>query len=1243
MTPGIRVVAAPADASSVARLVAALAPAVAAGQVGSPTTTRQFDGAEEGVVVVLVSWNLLAAGDVFDPSTAAVVARHRIGACRLLLVPLDDTNWDGTPLIDLPVVSVVSGNWVDAVVSAVLDVAPAVSAATPGLMARGRDGGPNVPAYADETARRAGESLFAWMSLAQAGGAVDVRAMAAATVALRRGSRLRPGEFLESRFRLLRQTGSLPTEDVWRATDIVGRRPIRVRVFTDAWTDSTADVDALVESTRRLSRLDEAGIIRPIAAGRTEDGFVWQATEPEKHGALVDRANRPMAVLQAGLEVAQTLERCHALGVVHGAVTPNQIVFDADGRALLTHFAPPAALSGRARGGVFEPPEAHAGRAVGQAGDVYALGLSVVAVLHGEELPLWALRGIDRLIGGLPVSERVRRMLATATDWDPDRRGDAKAFAQALLDDADLLTDLAMQAVQSGRSSVAVSHLERLLALRPATAAAVRLQVGELYLQLGDVAAAEGHLHAALRASDDPAPVMTRLKVLAAKTGGWSALVDVLRSAIRAADAPHRSGPLRAELADLYETVLEQPEAAVEVWSAVVDDHRNPVLARRALAALVGHAGRLGDATVLRKYGELFVRLSPDSVAAARDVARAWDHIGDTDQALRWFETAAGSMALTEEDRQRLDTLRLSRGRWREAVASAVRSGDAASLGRAAWVAFDAGDADIARDLATSWLRLAPKSRQAQTIVASEARLRWRTADAVAAGRSEISADPSVDSTAERARLGRLLLQQGSWDEAYEVVTQRTKADHVGCLFVEAAVRSSRGDPAAVSTWTRLVALVDGSAVEVEAWLGLGDAAWMAGDNDVAVSAFRSALVADPSNANAVWGLSRVALSGHSAWALPGRVSPCEPLARLLALTVRRDALEQWLRSSPWGAAVADQGTSSHRMALAASDLVARHGRVSAVLRRIAERVPSAAAGVLSVEVVLEGHPLDDRTAVALPDRPWPGPPCAAWEDLVAAMDPAGPAALVADEASLVCALIHDGATRGALFPGMDGVVLGAAPGATVVSDSDQLMPRHARMWRAADLVYIEALEGGVEVNGRPVGVSRILSGDILVVGGARLEVRTFVDEEDLPPVEVVAASLRRRADSDVSDERTDERQARVQMLAAPPALGSVQLTGELEIRSGPQRGRRQRVAEAVTVGAGPGNVVRLTSDDEVDDLHFEIRQDGARFVLALRSTRGLLVSGRPGRDGMELTGGEVLMAGRTVLAFKVRAASTAR
>jgi pSer/pThr/pTyr-binding forkhead associated (FHA) protein len=71
--------------------------------------------------------------------------------------------------------------------------------------------------------------------------------------------------------------------------------------------------------------------------------------------------------------------------------------------------------------------------------------------------------------------------------------------------------------------------------------------------------------------------------------------------------------------------------------------------------------------------------------------------------------------------------------------------------------------------------------------------------------------------------------------------------------------------------------------------------------------------------------------------------------------------------------------------------------------------------------------------------------------------------------------------------------------------------------------------------------------------------------------------------------------------------------------------------------------VVRLTADDEVDDHHFDVRVEGGRFVLGVRSPRGVLVSGRPGRDGGELTGGETLMAGRTVLAFRVRAATATR
>lgn len=1235
--------------------MAALAPHVASGAMGAPAASSRLEGTEGGLVVVLASWSLVAAGDIFEPTTASAVARHRIGTCRLVLLVLDDVVLDGTPLVDL--VRVDATGALDAAVAAIASAAgeigmpgPMAQVAAPAASVRSSPATATpvptrvaasatpVPAYADDASRRAGESLLALRSLRARGVPVLDAEIDAAAARLRRGARLRPGEFVDDRTRLLRQVATNVVEESWRAWDVVEQRPVWVRVFLDAWTSEQEDVDALVAATARLAAWDDSGVLRPRAAGRTGDGFVWQSHDPPPGMGLTDLRTRRAGVLQAAIEVARTLARCHAAGIVHGAVAPSTIAIRPDGSAVLHGFVPPAGLRHRSRGGVFEPPEAVAGRPVGPPGDLYGLALGVVAVMYGEDLPLWALRGLDRLIASLPVSERVRKLLATATDWDAERRGEASAFAESLCADADTVSELAEDAVAHGRGSVAIEHLERCLRLRPGNTAAVRVQLAELYTQHGEGAAAETHLVAALRAADDPGAIVKRLLPLLEGRSSPGDIVDLLHQALRTADAPHRVGLLRAELARTLDAVGRHAEAAA-AWTEVLDDHRSPALARDALAALVRHGARVGDAALLDRVGPLHVRMAADAQLAARDLSRAWDGVGEPDLALRWLEVAAGGAALEPADRRRLDLLRLTRGRWREAVTGALQSDDADLVGRAAWMAFAAGDLDVAASLEGRWRSLEPASSDAAALHGALTRPRGGGWEAGRLDGTLASLSPE-DDAAERARVGRALLAQGSAAEALAAVQGRRLEDHGPCLWVAGSASAALGDPAAVEQWRRVTRHVAGSAQEIEAWLSLADAAWAVGLDAESTDAARRALVAEPMNAGAVWALTRSALSCATDLPVPGRVSPCEPLARRLVAVVDRAALEAWVRQSPWGALAAEHGATPLRLGLIAADLLGRSGRVDAFLALARQR--DGGADFTDVELVLEGNALDDRPAVPLPERSALPPVCPPLEDLASRCK--APAVVSRQaEVHAIVALVADGATRAVLLPGMDALQLGTAPGTTCVSDSDQLMPRHARLWRAGPLVYVEALDGGVEVNGRPVGVSRIVAGDALLIGGARVDVRSFATEDDLPPFEVVVPAPRRRGDGDVSDERTDERQAKVQMMAAPPALGQVQLTGELEIRSGPLRGRRQRIAEVVTVGAGPGNVVRLSADDEVDDHHFEIRVEGGRFVLGLRSARGVLVSGRPARDGLELSGGETLMAGRTVLAFKVRATSTAR
>ena len=119
--------------------------------------------------------------------------------------------------------------------------------------------------------------------------------------------------------------------------------------------------------------------------GLTEDGAAWMACDLVVGGTLADRSPVGTAELAAiGATVAEALAAAHVLEVIHGDVTPTNIVFDGADRSLLADFG--LAGLGQAAGDpggltpAFAAPERLRGAVPSAASDVYGLGASLSSV-----------------------------------------------------------------------------------------------------------------------------------------------------------------------------------------------------------------------------------------------------------------------------------------------------------------------------------------------------------------------------------------------------------------------------------------------------------------------------------------------------------------------------------------------------------------------------------------------------------------------------------------------------------------------------------------------------------------------------------------------------------------------------------------------------------------------------------------------------------------------------------------------
>lgn len=138
----------------------------------------------------------------------------------------------------------------------------------------------------------------------------------------------------------------------------------------------------------------------------------------------------PGEVVTICAPLAEALDDAHQRGLVHGWITPEDVVFTRDGRPMLAGLGfsrlagePSATTSG------FAAPEVEVGQQPSPASDVYSLGVLAVLALTGY-LP----SGPPALPGIAPAAHGA---MAGAVHPDPARRPDAASFSNAMFALAD--------------------------------------------------------------------------------------------------------------------------------------------------------------------------------------------------------------------------------------------------------------------------------------------------------------------------------------------------------------------------------------------------------------------------------------------------------------------------------------------------------------------------------------------------------------------------------------------------------------------------------------------------------------------------------------------------------------------------------------------------------------------------------------------------------------------------------------
>ncbi|MGW4076404.1 serine/threonine-protein kinase [Streptomyces asiaticus] len=202
------------------------------------------------------------------------------------------------------------------------------------------------------------------------------------------------GDKVADRYLLQEPIGRGGMGVVWRAHDELLDRQVAVKC---ARPDDDRAVARLTNEARNAARLHHPHIVS-VFDFVDEGEICWIVMEYVSGGSLADMvrgrvALPPEEAASIGCQIAAALAKSHAEGVVHGDVTPENVLITEDGVAKLTDFGISRALwsevtmtqTGGVRGKPpYLPPEVARGEAADRKSDVFSLGATLYAAIEGR-------------------------------------------------------------------------------------------------------------------------------------------------------------------------------------------------------------------------------------------------------------------------------------------------------------------------------------------------------------------------------------------------------------------------------------------------------------------------------------------------------------------------------------------------------------------------------------------------------------------------------------------------------------------------------------------------------------------------------------------------------------------------------------------------------------------------------------------------------------------------------------------
>jgi serine/threonine-protein kinase len=205
--------------------------------------------------------------------------------------------------------------------------------------------------------------------------------------------RIKEGDLLDERYRILSPIGSGGMAEVWLAEDLELSRHVALKVLHGHFAGDPQFIDRFRREAESAAALQHNNIVPIFDRGQVDDTY-YIAMAWIRGRTLRELINQGLTVDQSVDIVRQILEAAgfaHAHGVVHRDFKPLNVIVEDSGKAVVTDFgiaragAPDLTEAGMVVGtAAYLSPEQAEGLDVGPRSDLYSIGVILYECLTGR-------------------------------------------------------------------------------------------------------------------------------------------------------------------------------------------------------------------------------------------------------------------------------------------------------------------------------------------------------------------------------------------------------------------------------------------------------------------------------------------------------------------------------------------------------------------------------------------------------------------------------------------------------------------------------------------------------------------------------------------------------------------------------------------------------------------------------------------------------------------------------------------